>query len=241
MHHKVALYSSGMDSYALAYLWRPDTLVYFDLKTAYSPAEMSMLRSNPLDTFVRGGVMDLSDYELENGIIPSRNLLLVTLAANYAPPDASYVEVALGATAGDRVLDKSVEFADMASSLLTYLWQPQHWTAGREVEVTLPLKHLSKRQILETYVAAGGSLDLLDRNTISCYKPRLARFDWVPCCECKPCVRKWIALKALGHEPHFDAREAAIDTLLPLALSDDWDRGDEERADVLRALDVSRY
>lgn len=58
-------------------------------------------------------------------------------------PDCD-LQICLGATAGDRVLDKSPRFAEAASNLLSYLWQPQHWTKGRKIEICLDFKSMTK-------------------------------------------------------------------------------------------------
>ena len=114
---KVLLYSGGMDSWLIDKLWKPDIRLYVDMNTRYSKEEMKRL---PDDTIIER--LDLSKWEREDKIIPLRNMYLIGIATNYGD------EICLGATAGDRVLDKSPVFAELYEDLLGYLYQKQHWT-----------------------------------------------------------------------------------------------------------------
>ena len=116
---KILLYSGGMDSWLMNKLWKPDILVYVNLHGRYNAQEISHLPENCqiLD-------FDLSKYERPDKIIPLRNLFLVMLATiTYTEEKDEEIEILLGATAGDRVLDKSLIFAEKTSDLLTYLYQ----------------------------------------------------------------------------------------------------------------------
>ena len=242
---RVLLYSGGMDSYALAHLWRPDILLYVDMKTSYSDAEVNAVkRAHGASGKLVMTQLDLSRWELPNGIIPGRNLMLATIATNYAAPGALGVQIALAATAGDRVLDKSVPFAAQASGILTYMWQPQHWTNGLQVQVVLPAKHLSKRQLIVDYAMDGGSLQRLADQSFSCYHPTYSQQQWHVCGQCKPCIRKWVALMSLNDQCpklSFDASEAVRTELLPSILDGTWDRGEDEANDVKAALEWYDY
>ena len=96
---KVLLYSGGMDSWLIDKIWKPDVKLYIDINGEYSKEEIKRL---PNDVIVEK--LDLGRFEREDKIIPMRNLFFVTLASLYGE------EICLGATAGDRVLDKSIEF-----------------------------------------------------------------------------------------------------------------------------------
>ena len=109
---KVLLYSGGMDSWLIDKLWKPDIRLYVDMNTRYSKEEMKRL---PDDTIIER--LDLSKWEREDKIIPLRNMYLIGIATNYGD------EICLGATAGDRVLDKSPVFAELYEDLLGYLYQ----------------------------------------------------------------------------------------------------------------------
>ena len=105
---KVLLYSGGMDSWLISQLWNPDIKLYIDTGTAYAEEEKRRL---PSDVIVEH--LDLHRFERGDKIIPLRNLYFVMLASNYGD------EIMLGATYGDRVLDKSPGFAKKASDMLT--------------------------------------------------------------------------------------------------------------------------
>lgn len=179
---KVLLYSGGMDSYLISKLWKPDVKLYVDLKSRYSKQEINNL---PKDVEVVE--LDLGRWEREDAIIPLRNLYLVMVATNYGD------EICLGATAGDRVLDKSYEFANKASDLLTYLYSPQHWTSGRTIKINLDFKNMTKEQLLRSYIEQGGDINTAWKESYSCYSGHRE-----PCFSCKACVRKSAAFFANG-------------------------------------------
>lgn len=182
---KVLLFSGGMDSLALKKIWNPDVSLYVDVGSRYSKQEIERL---PKDVVVFK-LEDLGSLERSNAIIPLRNLFFICIASNYGN------QIALGATKDDRVLDKTFEFADKTTDLLSYLWREQWWTEERKVSVELPVKHLTKSQIIKTYLEAGGLLEDLAKNSFSCYEPVKNK----ECGTCKPCVRKWLALIQYGH------------------------------------------
>ena len=123
---KVLLYSGGMDSWLIDKIWKPDVKLYVDMGTKYSQEEIKRL---PADVVVEK--LDLSKWERGDKIIPLRNMYLIGIATNYGN------EICLGATAGDRVLDKSPVFADIYEQLLNYLYQKQHWTEERKIKINL--------------------------------------------------------------------------------------------------------
>ena len=107
-NNKVLLYSGGMDSWLIDKIWKPDVKLYVDMNTKYSQEEIKRL---PSDVII--DKLDLSKWEREDKIIPLRNMYLIGIASNYGN------EICLGATAGDRVLDKSPVFADIYEQLLS--------------------------------------------------------------------------------------------------------------------------
>lgn len=210
----VLLFSGGMDSAALRFLKKPDKLLYVDLGTEYSAWERSHL---PADTIVLD-LPALGQLETTGGILPGRNLILATIASNYG--DVIY----LGATKEDRVLDKTHEFCQRTTELLSYLWSPQWWTPGRQVSVETPLKNLTKVEILWRYLEAGGSIDKLAEESYSCYQPK----DDKPCWTCKPCVRKWMAFQKFGMNLSPVAQVYCRDVMLPKILDGKGERPDED-------------
>ncbi|MFC7328855.1 7-cyano-7-deazaguanine synthase [Marinactinospora rubrisoli] len=223
---RVLLYSSGLDSYCAAWLWRPDLCLYVDLGTGYNAPEIRLLGHAPAAT--RTTSLDLSPWERpEDRIIPLRNLMLACVAAQYGET------IAMAATAGDRVLDKTPTFASMTSHLLTWLWQPQHWTEGKTVDLVLPVKHLSKSELVRAALDAGADPADIGSRTWSCYTPTA---EGTECGACKPCARKWVALVANGCPPTADAADHVRRHYLPAIRDGSWDRGPAEAEDVITAL-----
>ena len=182
---KVLLYSGGMDSWLIDKIWKPDIKLYIDMNTRYSKEEIKKL---PKDVIIEK--LDLGKFEREDSIIPLRNLFLVMLASNYGN------EVCLGATAGDRVLDKSLEFGKKTSNLLTYLYQKQHWTEERKIKINLDYKSFTKTQLIKKYIEQGGNIEEAVKESFSCYYP----IDSKECWNCKPCFRKYVSFKLNGYD-----------------------------------------
>lgn len=229
----VLLYSGGLDSYALAALLRPTILLTVDTGTGYGDVEQARLRvpSGLGDRLRRLPMRDLARFERPGDLIlPGRNATLVLAAANYG--DTIY----LGATAGDRVCDKDEGFRTRMNALLAHLYQPQWWLPeGRQVELQLPVKHLTKRQIVAEYLAAGLDGAALARGSFSCYHPARA----TECGKCKPCTRKWVALVVNGIRPALDC--SAIVRQQVEAAAQGWDRGEQELADMREALELATF
>ena len=187
---KVLLYSGGMDSWLIRQLWRPDKVVYVNMHTKYSEEEIKRL-----DDEVIVKDFPLTEYEREDKIIPLRNLYLVMVICNMFPEGD--LDICLGATAGDRVLDKSFEFAQKTSELLTYLYSPQHWIPnGRKVNVNIDFKSKTKTEILKEYIQNGGDIQKAFNQSFSCYNP----VDDHPCWACKPCFRKFVSFAMNGYD-----------------------------------------
>ena len=227
---KVLLYSGGMDSWLISKLWDPDVLLYVDMCTKYSKAEIARLPKNVIIE-----KLDLSKWERPDAIIPLRNLYLIMVATNYGD------EICLGATAGDRVLDKSFEFAEKASDLLSFLYSKQHWTEERNIKVNLDFKNLTKKELLIKYLNQGGSLAEAANSSFSCYEPTLdGSGRWSECWQCKPCFRKYVSFKILGHD--FGAKvdrlvKEYLDTeIIPSILAGNYGRADEEK-DILEVYE----
>lgn len=186
---KVLLYSGGMDSWLIRELWKPDECVYIDAGTKYGHREMNRLPSS-----VEIEKCGIGKWERKDKIIPMRNLYFIMTICNMFPEGD--LQIALGATAGDRVLDKSDEFAEKASDLLSFLYQKQWWCEGRKIEVVLPYKKYTKEMLLEEYKNGGGDLKKAFATSFSCYEPDEYGLE---CWKCKPCIRKMIAFWSVGY------------------------------------------
>lgn len=197
---KVLLYSGGMDSWLIDKLWKPDIKLYVNMHTEYSQQEIERL---PTDV----KVVDfpyLNQYSLPNSIIPLRNLYLYCIAANETGFED--VSICLGALNGDRINDKTQEFADRLNDLLQYLYQPQQSQPGRNIHIVMPYKQNSKRELCEEYVRQGGTLREIYEKSFTCYHPE----DGHECLSCKACFRKAIPFIVAGMQFTNDEKRKII-------------------------------
>lgn len=220
---KILLYSGGSDSWLINKLWKPDVRVYVDMKTRYSEQEMKKL-----DKDVKIIEFPLGKYEREDAIIPLRNLYLPMVICNEFPEDD--LDICLGATAGDRVLDKSFVFADSASALLTYLYSPQHWIPnGRRIHINIDYKNFTKTQLLKMFIEQGGDINEAFNYSFSCYNP----VDGKECWQCKPCFRKFVSFALNGMKFEKEVVETVIayirKEIMPLILNGTYGRKQEEQ------------
>lgn len=233
---KVLLYSGGMDSWLISQLWKPDLKIYVDMHTKYSEIEKQKIKSNNPDVIIID--FPLGMWERTDAIIPLRNLYLVMIACNMTGSED--VEICLGATAGDRVLDKSEGFKERAKDLLNYLYSPQHWIPqGKKVNINIDFKKMTKTQLLREYVKKGGEIEKAFNNSFSCYAPIGGKECW----SCKPCFRKFISFALNGKEFDEVSRERVIKyikrEILPQIEKGIYGRAAEEREimEVLKRYD----
>lgn len=221
---KILLYSGGMDSWLMDKLWKPDLKLYVDIGGRYNKQEMAHFSD---DVVIEK--LDLSKWERPDKIVPLRNLFLCMVATNYA--DDEGCEILIGATAGDRVLDKSITFAEKTTDLLTYLYSPQWWIPeGKKVKINLAFKDKTKTELLKMYVDQGGSLEKAWKESFSCYEPDEAGNV---CMKCKPCFRKFCSFAELGF-----IDESWLPTVIPYIgkeimpdiLAGTYGRGEKEEA-----------
>lgn len=228
MKNKVLLYSGGMDSWLINKIWKPDVLLYVNLKGRYNAQEMKHLPENckVID-------FDLAAFERDDKIIPLRNLYLVMLATNYLADEGG--EICLGATAGDRVLDKSYTFAEKASDLLTYLYSSQWWNPiAKDIKVSLDFKDKTKVDLIKMYQEMGGTVEEVWNDSFSCYEPDE---DGNICYACKPCFRKASACWECGFTGFSDeAKETLFNyidkEIMPDILAGTYGRGEKEEKQI---------
>lgn len=226
---KVLLYSGGMDSWLMSKLWKPDIKLYVDMKTRYSENELARIRKEPDVQVVD---FPLGQWEREDAIIPLRNLYLAMVACNVTGSED--VEILIGATAGDRVLDKSPEFVNKATDLLSYLYTPQHWIPeGKKVRVCIDYKQYTKTDLLKMFKEQGGDLEEAFTRSFSCYNP----VDGHECWHCKPCFRKFTAFSEAGYEFSYDVARTVCSyiktDILPDIEAGTYGRGEKEEHDIV--------
>ena len=226
---KVLLYSGGMDSWLMSKLWKPDIKLYVDMKTRYSENELARIRKEPDVQVVE---FPLGQWERKDAIIPLRNLYLAMVACNVTGSED--VEILIGATAGDRVLDKSPAFVAKATDLLSYLYTPQHWIPeGKKVKVCIEYKQYTKTDLLKMFKKQGGDLEEAFTHSFSCYNP----VDGHECWHCKPCFRKFTAFSEAGYEFSDDVARTVCSyiktDILPDIESGTYGRGEKEEHDIV--------
>lgn len=226
---KVLLYSGGMDSWLMSKLWKPDIKLYVDMKTRYSENELARIRKEPDVQVVE---FPLGQWEHEDAIIPLRNLYLAMVACNVTGSED--VEILIGATAGDRVLDKSPAFVAKATDLLSYLYTPQHWIPeGKKVRVCIDYKQYTKTDLLKMFKEQGGDLEEAFTRSFSCYNP----VDGHECWHCKPCFRKFTAFSEAGYEFSDDVARTVCSyiktDILPDIEAGTYGRGEKEEHDIV--------
>jgi len=190
---KVLLFSSGMDSYIINMLEKPDVLLFIDNRSNYSTLEMNYLKSIGYDKLVFvEDFIDHSKIELSNMIIPSRNLYFAMIAANFGE------EIIIGATLGDRSTDKDYKFAELSSQLLTHMYA-SHWNTKGDIHVNLKYKDHTKQDLVNKFliyckdrnIGTENAVKLLLTESFSCYHPTLEDGQ---CNKCKPDLRKFLAI-----------------------------------------------
>lgn len=177
---KVLLYSGGMDSYIISKLWKPDVKLYIDYGTEQNKEEIKRL---PKDVIIKK--VDLREYIENDGksTIPLRNLLFANIAINYGDI------VAIGGVKDDLHYDKSRRFARKATRLFNFVLMKED--SKRKVRIVVPYRNLTKAQLLQKYIANGGDIDTLIKESWSCYHPANDK----PCGKCNPCKRREKAIR----------------------------------------------
>lgn len=188
MEKKVLLFSGGFDSKLQEWLIKPDVLLYVDMKTSYSEAEIRELKKLPkryLDRLIIKE-LPLGEYERENKYLPYRNLILGAIAMQYGQ------HVYFGFNYKDDAPDKDYVFMDKLNSLFRHLninclWD-MNWESGH-FSFSAPFKRYTKTEMVRLCLKNGMPKEVI-QHTRSCY-------DGVSekgCGECLVCANKAVAL-----------------------------------------------
>ena len=191
---KVLLYSGGLDSWLINKLWKPDLRIYINMHTNYSNKELRNIEKQGEPVKIID--FPLNQWEQENKVIPLRNLYLLMVACNSTLFED--VEICLGATIGDRIYDKTLDFARKTEELLSKLYDTGTSTGipkKKQIKINFAYKNYSKTELLKEYLENGGDIHEAFNNTISCYNN-----EKIHCWNCKPCFRKYLAFKLNGYE-----------------------------------------
>ncbi len=186
----VLLFSGGMDCLCVNQIYKPDILLHISYGGKYSQIEKKSIQK-----LIKCGAIDknkivevdignwLGKLERDDLIIPNRNVYFVTIASYYGE------KIYLASVNGDRSFDKDKLFYSQTSQLLSHIWDKQHWTEKRKIKVYSPVKKFTKTQLVKKFLKCGGKKEWLFES-YSCYEGKTKS-----CGNCKPCWRKWIALK----------------------------------------------
>ena len=228
---KILLYSGGMDSWLIDKIWKPDRRIYIDMHTRYSQQEIKNIKLRRDDVEIID--FPLGQWEREDKIIPLRNLYLPMVICNITGNED--VDICLGATAGDRVLDKSKDYVAKANDILNYLYQPQWWIPeGKKVRLNIDFKDCTKEDLLKMYLEQGGDLDTAFNESFSCYEPDE---DGKVCYMCKPCFRKFTAFETMGYKFPEEVLKKVIPyigrEIIPAILNKTYGRGKNEEDAIL--------
>lgn len=225
----VLLYSGGLDSHIASFLYKPDVCLYLNVHGRYNQQELDNMTPPAWGDLEIKDLENLSEWEnFGNLILPQRNAFFILQAAYYGE------RILLGATYGDRSSDKDQYFRQQMELLLNHMWQPQHWLPdGRKMSVEMPMKDFTKVELVKQYLKAGGEIDTL-RKVVSCYSGTSNH-----CGKCKPCARKWVALKLNGIVADFDhdPKKYFTETMIQSMRTGTY-RGPKEDAEILKALGV---
>ena len=187
INKKVLLCSAGMDSYIIDKLEKPDVCLFIDSKSNYSGIEKEWMIRNKEhynNLIILDDVLDLSMVELDNFIVPVRNLFLAAFGTYFGD------EIILGATYGDRSTDKDYTFQGMMNGVLNYIYGKTHWCEGRHIDFNLKYKEWTKEDLIKEFIKQGNDVEELVFNSFSCYTPDNSE----PCGRCKPCTRKFLSI-----------------------------------------------
>jgi len=176
------LLSGGVDSYvAYLYLGKPPC-IYIDTGAKYSIRESAavdelMFHNRDLG-LKKNFSLDLREFEHPDANIPFRNLLLITIAAEY------FDKIFIVCQRGEQSIpDRTNKFFEDASKLLSYL-------KGTKVEIVNVFADMTKQDIVAWYLTNSHDIDILKKYTWSCFDNKRGR-----CGECATCFRLWVALR----------------------------------------------
>lgn len=232
----IALFSSGLDSYILYRVYKPEKLLYIDMGTDESFHEIKLLKSCGYGTNLKIiKAPFISSFELANKFIPFRNNILVLLAAQYAN------HIYIGVNLGDSARDKDFVFKAQMEGILNYFSAQRHAVSIDEYPyvVDMPYRNATKTEMVKDFVDHGYDLEELVTYSRSCYSDTEKE-----CGNCRSCVRKAVALYNNGFD--FD-RLGEVFKVNPISsismknhkkmLSRTGERREGERQDYIKALD----
>jgi len=176
------LLSGGLDSAVLLYhqlaLGRECSPVFF----AYGQKQLEMEREANTDLCIQAGVEGrcVAVYHLyhDGDLVPARNLIFLTVAANVAI-ELKCKEICIGVTGGDSDAFPDCSEATLACFALAF------WNAKLDVTITTPFLSWSKAAVIRRGIELKVPFEL----TWSCYEGGSQ-----PCGVCQACIKRLEAL-----------------------------------------------
>lgn len=188
MKKKILLFSGGLDSVLLDWKVKADILLYVNMKTSYSAAEIRQIENLPpyyTDRLILKE-LPIGEYEMKDKFLPYRNLLLIGIALQYAP------KVYLGFTGQDNSRDCQLPFLKRANSLYRMLSKDNkdrmEWNYS-DVSINAPYRSFTKSEMVSDCLKLGMPAEWIQR-TRTCYSSVSEK----GCGECLPCWNKAVAL-----------------------------------------------
>lgn len=189
----ILLRTPGIDSTIARYYLERElgidnlTQVYVNLHHRYAKKEIEALKR--LSEIEGKPIQFLEAFpitEFEDAFIPARNVLLTTIAANFAGEDCV---IYIGGLADDNVVDNSPVFCEDMSDILT------HYCEKYKVKVMSPFQYrLSKAEIVRWFVDNIPNAKQILLNTLSCYDDSSEGH----CFRCPACLRRNVVLFQVG-------------------------------------------
>lgn len=183
MTTKVLLFSGGLDSYITSKIWMPDILLYCALGHKYQNAEIKNIEKTGLNVVIDTRLF-LGDKEMDNAIIPLRNLMMINIASYYGE------SIGLGVLRDEINPDKSLQFREQATAILNTCYAKSYWSDGTEYKVVYPIIQYDKAQLIEYFINHVGTKQELINNTRSCYQQTKKH-----CGHCSACIKRYVAMR----------------------------------------------
>lgn len=238
---QVILFSGGLDSVCAAQLHPDAALVYIDYGGRYCNKERRYVHETAgvLNRKVVSMTSRINLQGTESGegaFLPNRNALLILMAAtcftNLEYSNETSIDFILNATGGGIHPDKDETFAHMLTNLMNYMNRGGKDSPKREYRVLLPTKHLTKPEIVATYINAGGLVNALF-NAVSCYDAHQRQ-----CGRCRACIRKYVALAWNGIQPlgFSNSPRKQFDAVRERCLDHTWCSNPKEEEQTLKVI-----
>ena len=194
---KVVLYSSGLDSYILSKIVKPDVLLYCDIGINISESEkfwLNLQTSRSQDVVIDDRFY-MGDIQRTTGFMTPLRLTIMNFIGSYYGE-----EIFGGSLKGEKFLANTEEFEKQTSELLSYMYsEPTYSKNPKKITIKTLFKDLTKGEIIDKYLSEveNASLEKLATETFSC---RLPTSDHEHCGECMDCIHKWILLFSRGYD-----------------------------------------